>query len=200
MKVSAFNPADVSRDSVRGFVESEGVVSIEAGHYSKRTDAGANRWIRIENYGHTVSGMRATSPVDAPPATPGKDSACLEYRVHLFSTGAVEVTAITGPTLNFMPGRAIQFAVSLDDQAPQTVTLVPANYNAQNGNRDWESSVRNNARYPQARLNAASPGEHTLRFWMIDPGVVLEKLVLNLGGEKDSYLGPPESYHRDTSN
>jgi hypothetical protein len=134
--------------------------------------------------------------VDAPAAAPGKDSPCLEYRMYLFSTGEVELTAITSPILNFMPHRGIHFAVSLDDQAPQTITLLPENYSAQNGNRDWEESVMNNARYPQTKLHVANSGYHTLKIWMIDPGVVLEKLVLNLGGERESYLGPPESFRR----
>jgi hypothetical protein len=29
---------------------------------------------------------------------------------------------------------------------------------------------------------------------MIDPVIVMEKLVVDLGGMRPSYLGPPESY------
>jgi hypothetical protein len=194
--LNAFNPAEPTRASLNGFVEGEGVVSIEAEHYTRRTDNSARRWMRIEDYGHTLSGMRADGPAGAPAVEPGKDSPCLEYRVYLFSTGAVELTAVAGPTLNFMPGRAIRFGVSLDDEPSQSLTLVPENYTAQNGNRDWEESVKDNGRYVRAKLTVARPGNHTLKIWMIDPGVVIEKFVLDLGGKKPSYLGPPESFHR----
>jgi hypothetical protein len=199
VKVSTLNPAGITRQTLHGFVEGEGVVSIEPEHYSKRTGAGQNHWIRIEDYGRTLSGMRASSPVDAPSATPQKDSPTLEYRMYLFSTGQVDVVSITSPVLNFAPDRGVRFAVSFDDEAPQIVTLVPKGYSAMNGNRDWEESVKDNARYAHAKLTIDKPGYHTLKYWMVDPGVVLQKIVVNTGGLKPSYLGPPESYHNDIS-
>jgi hypothetical protein len=199
VKVSAFKPAEVTRNSLQGFVEGEGFVSIEAEHYTKKTDGGASRWIKIEDYGQTLSGMRAMAPVDSPSTMPGKACPRLDYRMYLFSTGTVDVEAIVGPTLNFVPGRGLRYAVSFDDEAPQIVTLVVQDYSAQNGNLDWEKSVMDNTRSAHTRHTLAGSGYHTLKFWVVDPGVVLEKLVVNLGGVKPSYLGPPESYHRTSA-
>ena len=194
--IEAFSPAEVTRDTLQGFVEGPGFVSIEPEHYTKRNEAGENRWVKIEDYGRTLSGLRAEGPVDAPSATPGKDSPCLEYRMYLFTAGPAEVAAITAPTLNFSPDRGVRYAVSFDDEAPQTVTLVPQGYQARNGNSDWEKAVGDNARYGRSKHNIAQPGYHTLKIWMIDPAVVLQKLVVDLGGLKPSYLGPPESFRR----
>jgi len=36
-------------------------------------------------------------------------------------------------------------------------------------------------------------GTHTLKFWSLAPGFVLEKIVADVAGLKPSYLGPPES-------
>ena len=193
VNLEAFNPARITRKSLKGFVEADGCVSMEAEHYTKKSNAGANRWIKIPDYGNTLSGMRAAGPVDAL-ATPGKDSPCLEYRMYLFSTGKVDVESTVGPTLNFIPGRALRYAVSFDNETPQEVTIVPADFNAGNGNRAWEESVKNNCRHVTSSHSISKPGYHTLKIWMVDPAVVIEKIVVNTGGVRPSYLGPPESF------
>jgi len=194
VEATAFKPEVVTRKNLQGFVEGDGFVSIEPEHCTANLNAGASRWTRIEGYGRTLSGMRATGPVDVPAAVPGVDSACLEYRIYLFNTGAFDLAAIAAPTLNFMAGRPLRYAVSFDQDPPQIVTLVPADYRAQNGNADWEASVRDNARTGHSSHTISQPGYHTLKLWMIDPGVVLQKLVVNTGNVKPTYLGPPESF------
>jgi len=195
--VSAFNPAEPARTSIHGFVEGRGVVSIEAEHYTNKNSTGNYDWIKIEDYGRTLSAMRSVAPSTAPSATPGQNSASLEYRMYLFKAGSVQTNLTVAPTLNFDPTRGLRLAVSFDDEAPQTVDIVPQNFTAQNGNREWEESVKDNVRIVHSTHNITQPGYHTLKIWAIDPAVVLEKIVVDTGGLKKSYLGPPESFHRD---
>jgi Glycosyl hydrolase family 115/Gylcosyl hydrolase family 115 C-terminal domain len=193
VKVNLFNPKQPTRKTLKGFVETDGCVSIEAVHYTRKVNAAGAGWEPIADYGRTL-GAVTIFPVTAPSVLPPQNSPHLEYRAYLFSTGAVEVTAIIAPTLNFMPGRGLRFALSFDEEPPQLLTAVPANFFVDNGNRDWEESVKNNCRAIKSTHTIAKPGYHTLKFWMVDPAVALQKLVVNTGGVKPSYLGPPESY------
>ena len=42
-------------------------------------------------------------------------------------------------------------------------------------------------------FESSGSGEHIIRFWAETPELVLEKIVVDFGGVKQSYLGPPES-------
>jgi hypothetical protein len=175
------------KSALKGFVQTDGYVSIEAEHYSKKVDAAPLRWEKIDDYGRTVSAM-TVFPVTAASATPPQ-SPHLEYEMYLFDPGKVEVEAILSPTLNFVPGRGLRYAISFDDQPPQVVDAL-----AQNSQSDWETTVKDSVRKVKSTHSMKYSGYHTLKFWMVDPAVVLEKLVVNVGGVKPSYLGPPESY------
>ena len=188
VNVESFRPREVRRDSLQGFVEAGGYVSIEAGHYTKKTDTGAVRWEKIDDYGRTLSSM-TIFPRTAASVTPPRNSPSLEYQMYLFDAGTVRVHAIIAPTLNFVPGRGLRFAVSFDEQPPQTIDAL-----AHDSLRDWEESVKDSVRTVTSTYSLAKPGYHILKVWMVDPGVVLQKLIVDLGGLKPSYLGPPESY------
>ena len=189
VNVNVFRPEGLTRESLDGFVESDGYVSIEAVHYDKKIDGPAARWEKIDDLGRTLSSM-SVFPVTAESVTPLQNSPRLEYKLYLFEPHTVEVEAILAPTLNFVPGRGLRYAISFDDEAPQVIDAL-----AQNTVNDWATSVKDAVRKVKSAHTLAGTGYHTLKFWMVDPGVVLQKLVVNLGGVKPSYLGPPESYH-----
>jgi hypothetical protein len=196
VNITVNNPMQPSAEQLDGFVESNGCVSMEAEHFTGKTDgAKQSRWERIEDYGHTLSGMRTyTNAYDS--VVPGINSACLEYRMYLFTSGDIEVNPVFAPSLNFMPDRDVRYAISIDDEKPQIITLLSRDYDAKNGNSDWEQTVSDNFRRGSSHHSISMPGYHILNIWMVDPGLVLQKVVVNTGGVKSSYLGPPESFYR----
>jgi len=186
--IPVFNPTQPTRDSLRGFVQTDGYVSVEADHFTREVDASSARWEQIPGYGRT-GGAMSIFPVDAPSYGDPRQGPGLEYRMYLFDPDKVEVEAILGPSLNFVPGRGLRYAVAFDDQAPQVVDML-----AENTAQDWSKSVEDNVRISTSNHTLAGTGYHTLKIWMVDPGIVLEKLVVKLGPVRPSYLGPPESF------
>ncbi|MCX6144996.1 MAG: glycosyl hydrolase 115 family protein [Ignavibacteriales bacterium] len=181
------NPVPASRGQITGFVESNGCVSIEAEHFSQAKGTSSITWTRIPDLGRTFSAMTPI-PVTAASQTPGGENPCLEYRMYLFTKGEVRVKAFLSPTLNFYNNQGLRYAISFDDEPPQII-----NMHAKKTFQDWEESVRNNITMETSKHVLTEAGGHILKFWMIDPGVVLQKLVVVTGESKSSYLGPPES-------
>ena len=193
----AFKPAEITPETLQGFVESNGYVSMEAEHYTKKTDAGdkpldQNRRLWAHLVGHAGNRKCRCRACQSRQgfSLPGIPDVSVYNRKSGSESGFCTY-------LNFLPDRALRYGISLDNEAPQIITLVPENYNAQNGNTDWEKSVSDNFRVGQSLHTLPNHGYHTLKIWMIDPGVVLQKIVVNTGGVRPSYLGPPESFFRD---
>ncbi|HEY6899592.1 MAG TPA: glycosyl hydrolase 115 family protein, partial [Puia sp.] len=151
------------------FIESDGYVAIEAEHYSSLVESSTLHWLTIPGLGHTLSGVEA-SPSTAPPITPGGKSPRLEYTVYLSDTGILNVRAYLSP-IGQPDRKDIRYGISFDDEQPQLVDISIAS----------------------SRHRIARPGKHLLKFWHAGPDVILQRLVIDAGGVKPSYLGPPES-------
>ncbi|MEJ2052401.1 MAG: glycosyl hydrolase 115 family protein [Calditrichaceae bacterium] len=196
IKIRINNPENADLDQIEAFIESNGYISIEAAHYSNKIASSGIDWLTIPDFGRTLSGVTPV-PVTAVEQTPKPDSPHLEYRVFLFDSGEVTVNAYLAPTLNFHNNpKGIRYAVSIDDEEPQLINMT-SNPNPADLNYDpvWNKWVSNNINIQKSTHSVAKAGLHTLKFWMVDPAVVLEKIVIETEEIPESYLGPPESYN-----
>jgi len=164
----------------RGFVEANGYVAMEADHYTRKV----GDWRLLPGIGKTGNGL---TPL-------GGAGARLEYAMTLTTTGPVKVTAVLSPRNNVRPTDGLKYAVSLDDQPPQTVNITKATgADDTTMNRQWERNTSDNVNRTTTTHTVAAAGAHTLKFWMVDPTVIVQRLEVDTGGVKYSYLGPPES-------
>jgi Gylcosyl hydrolase family 115 C-terminal domain len=180
-----------------GFVEANGYVSMEADHYTRSVAAGGVTWRRVPDIGRTGAGMEPF-PVTASRQVPAVDDARLEYDMTLTATGPVSVWAYLSPRNNVLPTGGLTYAVSVDSEPPQLVNAtVATGANDTTMNRQWERNTSDNVNLTSTTHEITQPGVHTLKLWVVDPTVVVQKLVVDTGGLKTSYLGPPESYRVD---
>ncbi len=200
VKVEAVRSAEVTKDSLADAVGGlTGPIAIEAESATKNVEADDARWEKIPDYGRGPSGM-AVFPVTAASVMPPDHSPRLEYKVFIAKAGDVDVDLITGPTMDFVPGRGLRVAVSFDDQPPQVIDAFAKQGFADPAGRpdpsspaarDWHTWVRDNARKLASTHPIREPGVHTLQIRMVDPGLVLEKLIVRQEDLRPSYFGPP---------
>jgi hypothetical protein len=182
-----------ARGQLRGFVEANGYVSMEADHYTRAVGANGVGWKVLPDIAKTGDGVTPW-PVDAASQVPGGDSPRLEYEMTLTSAGPVTVSTMLQPRNNVLPTDGIRYAVSIDDAAPQIVNVTAATGSDDGGmNRQWERNTSDNTTITWTTHEIAAPGVHTLKIWMVDPTLIVQKLVVETRPLPYSYLGPPES-------
>jgi hypothetical protein len=119
--------------------------------------------------------------------------------VHLWSTGRIVIWVYLSPRNNVRPTDGLKYAISLDGAEPQVVNMTTA-LNGIPMNRSFERNTSDNVNLTSTEHHIDQPGPHVLKFWAIDPTVIVQKLVIDTGGLAQSYLGPPESYRVPRAN
>jgi hypothetical protein len=100
---------------------------------------------------------------------------------------------VLGPVMDFVPDRGMRIAVAFDDQTPQVLDIF-ADRAAETflGKNWWAQFTRDNARYLRSSHTVTTPGPHLLEVSMVDPGIVLQKVMISDAKLPESYFGPPE--------
>ena len=164
------------------------MVSIEAEHFTRKIDRPNSSWQAIPGLGRTGDSI-ASFPTTAP-ALDANNAPVVEYEFYLFTSGPVKAMAYLVPTHPIVSGRGLRYAIGFDGQPPQLVTV---GADLQVPSRAWFLNVLNSSTMGTSTHEIKTAGQHVLRIYAVDPGVVLDKIVLDLGGLKPSYLGPDET-------
>ena len=194
--LSIFNPAEPSPEKVNGFVESHGYISIEAENYTRKRDINQGEWDVIEGLGRTGNSVTIL-PASLPAFDPDGDivsvSPRLEYDLYTFTTGTASLQLNCVPSFPINNEYGQRIAVALDDEPPQIISSEKSSI-IMDPYTNSRKAVMENLMTITGKLAIEKAGEHTLKLWMVDPGIVIDKIILDFGGIKDSYLGPPESF------
>jgi len=182
-----------------GWVENGGVVAIEAAQFDRTSAAPDARWIVAPNLGRTGSAVTIAPARAARRASiPGAPS--LEYDFTLLDAATVAVETYMSPTQDFRHGGGLRFALAIDDAPPRIVNINEGEEAPDWKYPDWwNKSVGDHIKIRRSEHQALAPGKHTLKVWMVDSGIVLQKFVIDAGGLKPTYLGPPASKRAATT-
>jgi len=174
------------------FVEAHNVVSIEAEHMTKSVAKSGNKWTVLENYGRTLSSVKVL-PVGVS-FEKIEDAPYVKYSLLVNEDADYTLTVYTAPTNNLQIDSRLRYAVGFDDEEPIVKDILPKDFIAGDYNNiHWCRAVLDNIHVSKTN-HKLTKGVHTLRFYAVDAGVVLQKLVLSRGELPKSYFGPEESY------
>lgn len=168
------------------FIDEDGYISIEAEHYSRAMNGKITDWLIIPDLGRTLSGVTTTPST----ATPDENT-YLEYDFETSYNGNATVYILLSPTLNFNDNKGLRYAVSTNGGKEEIVNF-NGQYNDQKIWWSWNAWAINKTTVQQT-IPSSATNRHTLRFRPLDPGIVLQKIMIDFGGLKPSYLGAPES-------
>lgn len=197
-----------------------GEFSIPANKFNANVAGKKSKWLLLPDLGRDEACM-GIFPVTAPSEMP-KTAPRLEYKMYLNQQGKTTFCIGILPTQDVNPERGLRIAVSIDNGKPQIldarkgITDEFKEYTPKNLanskvlkplppiNKDIalvgvgklrRNEIFDNIRWLDVQFNLTTPGFHTLKVFMIDPEIVLERIVVNPDNSHPSYFGAPSIQH-----
>ena len=188
--------------------------AIMAHDYTRRTATDDARWVFLPGLGRGKGNM-GIEPVTAK-SRPLGDGPTLEYDINFSRSGKQKLALGILPTNDVNPARGLRIGVRVDDGEMQTIDARqgyvdtfneytkeniarsrvlkplprPASDIYLSGSRQrMRSEIFDNLRWLSIDFDIPTAGNHTVKVVMIDPEIVVEKLVINPDNEHPSYHG-----------
>jgi hypothetical protein len=184
INLTVSNPETLDLAGLAGAVENNGTVTIAAAEFDDRSDgADGTGWRKISQATANGDGM-TIQPVTAPSIDLSRltESPSLTYHFYTFSSGPVRIHSQCLPTHKITSAHpGLRYAISLNGDEPRIVDIHADEYSDA-----WNVNTLRAAAIGETEHEIAVPGLQAIQVWMVDAGVVLDKLTIKMKQEDGS--------------
>nr|MBP8935402.1 glycosyhydrolase [Prevotella sp.] len=176
-----------------------GVVSMEAEHYySAKPSRSKAEWTVIPYIGRTLSGLTLM------PNTNATDGASVTYRFSVSDNkkDSVKIHVVLKSTLDYLNKGGLSYYVSLDNGEKVKVNFnEKLNERLENIYSIYYPTIAKRVVESVVTLPLNRDLDiHNMELFPVDPAIVFEKIIVDYGGYKNTYLFMNESYHKRNRN
>ncbi|MFR0827926.1 hypothetical protein [Bacteroides intestinalis] len=189
--VPVFNPANPTVEELRGmYIEDNGCVSINAGKFHRKVENSGIKIRAIKGLGYENDCVQlGEATQNVPNMWFTNKSPKAEYDFYTFNGGNATVHVYALPLFPVDSKHDTRYGIMIDDDMVQWMTTSAKEYSSQ-----WRLNVFRNSAISTINVNVDKPGKHTLKLICAHPGMIIQKVVIDFGGMKRSYLGPNVTY------
>jgi hypothetical protein len=193
VKIQAAKINNPELSGYKGFIEDNGFVSIHAAHFIRQASKPFLQWKVIDGLGYTGTVLEAL-PVtmkdvfSAEPDSIKRNNSFVEYDFYSFSAAKPSVTVFALPTHPVNNNFSVRYAVSIDNGP-----LKIADIKTFGRSEEWKQNVLRNRAERKIEMPFLPAGNHILKVYCVDPGVILDEIRIDLGGLKKAYSSMPET-------
>jgi len=185
IEVNALKNNLTELENYDGAVEANGYIAINAANFSRQINTKSKSWTVIDGLGYSGKSLQAI-PLAA--ITPDTTKSAIEanptltYNFFTFNNTPAELSVYTLPTFPVNSNFGMRYAISVDN-GPLTIV----NFKTAGRSNEWKQNVLSNTTSRSVKINSLPAGKHQLKIYMVDPGVILDWVFIDLGGLQPFY-------------
>jgi hypothetical protein len=169
-----------------GFIENNGYVSIHAANYNNLVNKGSGDWKILPGLGYAGEALGAGNvkedTINLHAQWIRENGSFAQYNFYLSSDADATIMISALPTHPLNRLFSVRCAVSVDNGPLQVV-----DFRTYGRSAEWKQNVLKNRALKSVKVGAIKKGIHELRTYSMDPGLILQDIMIDLGGLKKSY-------------
>ncbi|RNL82386.1 hypothetical protein ED312_17140 [Sinomicrobium pectinilyticum] len=183
-KGAGHTPVDLSPQKSKNRLE--GCTVLDLAKYTDKVAKDGHTLRVIEGIGYDweVIQLGEATEKTADPENP--DGSRFEYEFSRVDADSVTVYVYTLPVFPLYEGKSTRFGISVDNQPVYVTENRPKEFS-----EGWKDQVLQNGALAVAGFPVEQKAKkHTLKLTCGDPGVIVQRIVIDWGGLKKTYVGP----------